>query len=97
MRVVNTLGDTSRLISRRIEGLTSKATAIVENEVTYTLDSISVVEFTLNEDSIIGSFVVGETIKGTEKDDDDIFITGEITGIPIAKNIVADGAYEMYV
>ena len=94
MRVVNTLGDTSKLISRRIEGLTSKATAIVENEVTYTLDSIKVVEFTLNEDSIIGSFVVGETIKGTEKDDDDIFITGEITGIPIAKNIVADGAYE---
>lgn len=94
MRVVNTLGDTSKLISRKIEGLTSKATAIVENEVTYTLDSITVVEFTLNEESIVGTFVVGETIKGTEKDEDDIFITGEITGIPIAKNIVADGAYE---
>ena len=94
MRVVNTLGDTSRLISRSIEGVTSKATAIVENEVRYTLDSISVVEFTLNEDSIVGTFVIGETVKGTEKDDDDIFITGEITGIPIAKNIIADGAFE---
>ena len=94
MRVVNTLGDTSRLISRSIEGVTSKATAIVENEVRYTLDSISVVEFTLNEESIVGTFIIGETVKGTEKDDDDIFITGEITGIPIAKNIIADGAFE---
>ena len=52
----------------------------------------TVTQLILNEDSIQGTFSVGEEIQGTSSDTDDYFIKANITGIPGNKNITNDGS-----
>ena len=52
----------------------------------------TVTQLILNEDSIQGTFTVGEEIQGTTSDTDDFFIKANVTGIPGNKNITNDGS-----
>jgi hypothetical protein len=92
LRVINPIGNTLNLVSRTITGITSNTTAIVENATEFLIGSSIVTEFTLNQDSILGTFIVGEDIRGTANDDDDNLIKATISGIPVSKIITNDGA-----
>ena len=65
---MSTVGDTSDLIGRTITGQTSGVTAIVENVFKFQIGANEVSEFILNEDTITGTFVTSEEIRGTETD-----------------------------
>ena len=92
LRVINPIGNTLNLVSRTITGVTSNATAIVENATEFLIGSNIVTEYTLNQNSIIGTFLVGEDIRGTASDIDDNLIRATISGIPTSKIITNDGA-----
>lgn len=92
IRVIDVTGDTSNLVGRKITGSISNATAIVENVSKFLIDNYFVSEFILNSDSIDGTFIVGEFITGTINDFDDNIIEGTISGIPVSKVILNDGA-----
>jgi len=92
IRAINVNGEIAGLIGRNIRGKTSLATAIVENVKFYIIGTEQVAEITVNDESILGNFSVGEIIEGTKTDTDDTFITATITGIPTQKNILTDGA-----
>jgi hypothetical protein len=91
MRIIASQGDTSKLIGRTITGKTSKATSIIENVSKFYIGSSEVSEMTVNKDSIIGTFIVGEDIQGTATDTDDYFIIAKVTGVPGNKTITNDG------
>src|SRR5210317_1305014 len=84
-------GDTARLVGRTITGETSGATAIIENVFKFQVGENVVIEFILNEDTISGTFQTSEVIRGTQTDEDDIFIKGTITGIPSSTTLTNDG------
>ena len=92
LRAISSVGNPLNLIGRQITGLTSGATAIVENIFKFQIGGNEVSEFILNNETIVGDFVVGEEIRGTASDDDDIFIKANITGIPEAVSFTNDGA-----
>ena len=92
IRGIDVIGDTSKLIGRTITGETSQATAIVENVFRYTFGSNNVTEFIVDNDTLTGTFQIGEIVQGTESDINDIFIKTTITGIPGSKIISNDGA-----
>jgi len=92
LRAIATVGNTGDLIGRTIEGETSGATAIVENVFKFQIGANEVTSFILNEDSITGTFQISEVIRGTETDDDDIYIKATITGIPSTISITNDGS-----
>ena len=92
LRAINPTGNTSDLVGRTITGSTSTATAIVESVTIFLIGTSSVSEFVLNSDSIIGTFSVGEEIRGTASDEDDNLIKATITGIPVSKVITNDGS-----
>src|SRR5210317_1208499 len=92
IRAIGTIGDTSDLIGRSIEGETSGATAIVENVFKFQIGANEVTEFILNEDTISGTFQTSEVLRGTASDDDDIFIKATVTGIPSTTTISNDGS-----
>src|SRR6056300_798744 len=91
LRVISTTGNTLNLIGRQITGLTSGATAIIENVFKFRIGANEVSEFILNNDTLTGSFIVGEEIRGTASDNDDIFIKANITGIPESVSFTNDG------
>jgi hypothetical protein len=92
LRTINPIGNASNLIGRTITGIDSNARAIVESASTFLIGSFNVTEFVLNSDSIVGSFIIGELIRGTSNDQDDTFITSTITGIPVTKVITNGGS-----
>src|SRR6056300_248160 len=92
LRAIATVGNTGDLIGRTIEGETSGATAIVENVFKFQIGENEVTSFILNEDSISGTFQISEVVRGTETDDDDIYIKATITGIPSTISITNDGS-----
>jgi len=92
LRVISTAGDTVNLIGRTITGETSSATAVIENAFKFQIGANEVTEFILNEDTISGTFQISETIRGTETDEDDIFIKATITGIPSTTSLTNDGS-----
>jgi hypothetical protein len=92
LRAIATVGNTGDLIGRTIEGETSGATAIVENVFKFQIGANEVTSFILNEDSISGTFQISEVVRGTETDDDDIYIKATITGIPSTISITNDGS-----
>ena len=92
IRTIDTTGDTSLLIGREIEGETSGAKSIVENVFRYTFGEYAISEFVVNLDTLTGTFQIGETLRGTESDENDVFIKSVVTGIPTTKNIINDGA-----
>ena len=91
LRAIATIGDTQNLIGRQITGQSSGATATIENAFKFIIGENEVTEFILNEDTISGTFTVGEEIRGTENDTDDIFIKATITGIPSVISLTNDG------
>ena len=90
---INLTGDTSLLIGRTITGLTSGATGLVESVSKFQIGANEVTEFTLNEATIVGSFVTGEEIRGTESDTAATFIKAQTTGIPGTITVTNDGIY----
>jgi len=92
LRAISTVGDTSDLIGRTIEGETSEATAVVENVFKFQIGANEITEFILNDDTILGTFSTSEVIRGTATDDDDIFIKATITGIPNTTSLTNDGS-----
>ena len=90
---INLTGDTTLLIGRTITGQTSGATALVEAVSKFQIGANEVTEFTLNEDTIVGTFVTGEEIRGTESDTASTFIKSQSTGIPGTITISNDGIY----
>jgi len=92
LRAIGTVGDTSDLIGRTIEGETSEATAVVENVFKFQIGANEVTELILNDDTILGTFQTSEVIRGTASDDDDIFIKATITGIPNSTSLTNDGS-----
>ena len=91
LRAIGTVGNTLDLIGRTITGQTSSATAIVENVFKFQIGANEVSEFILNEDTITGTFVTSEEIRGTESDTSDTFIKATVTGIPDIVTITNDG------
>ena len=91
LRAIATVGDTSELIGRTITGQTSGATAIPENVFKFQIGANTVTEFILNEDTITGTFVTSEEVRGTSTDTSDSFIKATVTGIPNIVSITNDG------
>ena len=91
LRAIATVGDTSDLIGRTITGQTSSATAIIENVFKFQIGANEVTEFILNQESISGTFVTSEEVRGTETDETDTFIKATVTGIPDIVSITNDG------
>ena len=91
LRAIASVGNTSDLIGRTITGQTSGATAIVENVSKFQIGGNEVTEFILNEETITGTFVTSEEVRGTETDESDTFIKADITGIPDIVTITNDG------
>ena len=92
LRALNAEGDVGGLTGRLITGVTSGATAIVENVRRFQIGEFTVNEFTLNRDTIVGNFTIGEVIRGTQNDGDFNFIKATVTGIPRTKTILNDGS-----
>ena len=92
LRSFAVIGEVTDLVGRQIIGETSAATAIVESVKKYVVGTKQVSEIIINEDTISGTFQIGETLSGTASDTDDFFIKATITGIPGAKNITNDGS-----
>jgi len=91
LRAIGTVGDTADLIGRTITGQTSSATAVIENVFKFQIGANTVTEFILNQDSISGTFVTSEEIRGTAADDSDTFIKATVTGIPDIVSITNNG------
>jgi len=91
LRAIGTVGETTDLIGRTITGLTSGATAIVENVNKFQIGINEVSEFILNNDTITGTFVTSEEIRGTVTDTFDSFIKAVVTGIPDIVSVTNDG------
>jgi len=92
LRAISSVGNPLSLIGRTITGLSSGATAIVENIFKFQIGANEVSEFILNNETITGTFTVGEEIRGTANDNDDTYIKANITGIPEAVSFTNDGA-----
>ena len=85
-------GDTITLVGRTITGETSGATAIVENIFKFQIGENQVTEFILNNDTVVGSFLVDEIIRGTQTDESDLFIKATVTGIPNSITLTNPGS-----
>ena len=92
LRIIEKVGNTEGLISRTITGKDSKATAVIENLSRFQIGDETVTELILNQDSVVGTFQVGEEVSGTASETDDYFIKADITGIPGTKTITNAGA-----
>ena len=91
LRAIGDSGDTAQLVGRTISGSTSNAYAIIENVNKYQVGADTVTEFILNNDSMQGTFQIGEQIVGTASDEDNFYIKATVTGIPGTKVISNDG------
>ena len=91
LRAIGTIGKSSDLVGRTITGQTSGATAIIENVFKFQIGTNTVTEFILNEETITGTFVTSEEIRGTSTDTSDTFIKATVTGIPNIVTITNDG------
>ena len=65
LRSIITTGDSSFLIGRTITGQTSGATAVVESIKKFLIGSKEVSELVINEDTLSGTFIIGEQITRT--------------------------------
>jgi|10_taG_2_1085330.scaffolds.fasta_scaffold00333_17 hypothetical protein len=101
MRVIESgTSDASNLIGQTItqandssDGSINEATAIIENVFKFTIGGVTVCELILNDDTIVGTFVAGQNITGTDNTDEDVLVTCTITGVIATKTLSNDGAY----
>ena len=92
LRSIDFSGDLNDLLGREITGQTSQAKATIENVKKFIIGGHVISESTLNNDTISGTFLPNEEIRGTKTDDDDNIIKSEITGIPTTLTITNSGA-----
>jgi len=92
LRSIDFSGDLNDLVGREITGQTSQAKATIENVKKFIIGGHVISESTLNNDTISGTFLPNEEIRGTKTDDDDNIIKSEITGIPTTLTITNSGA-----
>ncbi len=99
MRCKATIGDTLKLVGRTItqnnvagDSSINKATAVVENVFKFQIGTEEVTEFVLNVGTIDGTFVAGQSVIGTESDDDTLVIKATISGVPDVFSFTNDGA-----
>ena len=92
IRVSDIKGDTYNLLYRQITGTTSFATAIVQNIIKIIIGGELITEIVLDPNNINGTFLLGETIKGTSNDTDDTYITASVLGIPADFEITNGGS-----
>ena len=92
LRIIERVGNTEGLISRTITGKDSRATAVIENLARFQIGDDTITELVLNQDSVNGTFQVGEEVSGTASETDDYFIKADITGIPGTKTITNPGS-----
>ena len=92
MRVNLVNGVPSELIGQTVSGDTSGATAIVVSSITFREAGQNIIEFELDSDTITGTFVQGETIRGisTVTDQD---VTFTPYSIVTGSSILNSGAY----
>ena len=80
LKQLQTTGNTSNLVGESITGQSSSALGVViESVKKFLIGSKEVSEFIVNEDTISGTFTIGETLR--YDDTDDFFIKATITGI----------------
>jgi hypothetical protein len=91
LRIVTTQGNPLELIGRTILGITSNATAIVENAVAFQIGADFITQFTINPLTTSGVFQIGEEVRGTKLNDDLNFIKGTVTGIPEQPSVTSAG------
>ena len=69
----------------------NEATAIVENVFKFSIGGETVTEIILGEDTIVGTFIAGQTIQGISNDDEDLLVKCTLEGIIATKTINNDG------
>lgn len=92
IRVLDNIGDTYNLINRQIYGIDSFATAIVESITKIIVAGQIITELVLDSNNINGTFIVGETVRGTATDTDDNYIFATVQGIPTQVTITDSGS-----
>ena len=92
LRSIDFSGDLNDLIGRQITGQTSQAKAYIENVKKFIIGGHVISESILNPDTLSGTFLPNEEIRGTKTDDDDNIIKSTITGIPTTLTITNSGA-----
>ena len=65
---------------------------LLKTYLVFKLCTETVTELILNQESVNGTFQVGEEVSGTTSDIDDYFIKADITGIPGSKTLTNTGA-----
>ena len=65
LRAIATTGNTSNLVGRSITGQSSSKCYVIESVKKFLIGSKEVSEFIVNEDTISGTFTIGETLQGT--------------------------------
>ena len=88
----NLVGQTITQADNPLSASINEATAIVESVIKLTISGTEVSEFTLNEDSIVGTFIDGQEITGTDSTDEDKLVKATITGIPSTFTLSNDGS-----
>ena len=88
----NLVGQTITQADNPLSASVNEATAIVEDIVKLTISGTEVTEFTLNEDSILGTFIDGQEISGTDSTDEDKLVKATVTGIPSTFTLSNDGS-----
>ena len=92
LRIIERVGNTEGLIGRTITGKNSRATVIIENLSRFQIGDSTVTELILNQESIEGTFQVGEEVSGTASDTDDYFILGRYYRYSGTKTITDAGS-----
>jgi hypothetical protein len=92
LRSIDFSGDLNDLIGREITGQTSQAKAYIESVKKFIIGGHVISESILNPDTLSGTFLPSEEIRGTKTDDDDNIVKSEITGIPTTLTITNSGA-----
>jgi hypothetical protein len=87
----NTL-DYTKFVNRKVTGLTSGATALVEKTSSRYINSRKIVELFINSKTLIGEFNIGEKITATYIDSDDVLINILFSGVSSVQTInIIDG------
>jgi hypothetical protein len=95
IRVLYTNFDFGLFENRKITGILSGATAIVERTAQKTINSVPIFELFINTKNLVGTFITGENVNVTIIDStDNTLITLELNGLSILKtiNIIDGGA-----
>jgi len=87
----NTL-DYTKFVNRKVTGLTSGATALVEKTSSRYINSRKIVELFINSKTLIGEFTIGEKVTATYIDSDNVLINILFSGVSSLQTInIIDG------